>query len=79
MLLTSFTAFELSTLNEAVQFMIDDHERYIGAIVHNERLSSLLDDKVALRRKKLEALYTQRVQVLDAFQQVNRREVFLQN
>lgn len=78
-MLTEFTTFELSTLKEAIQFMIDEHERYIGAVAHNERLSSLLDDKIALRKRKLEALYTQRVQVLDAFQQVKRRELFLQN
>lgn len=78
-MLTEFTTFELSTLKEAIQFMIDEHERYIGAIADNERLSSLLDDNIALRKKKLEALYTQRVQVLDAFQQVKRRELFLQN
>lgn len=79
MLLTEFSAFELSTLKEAIDFKVADHERYVNAVKDNEDLNKLLKEELALKRKKLEALYTQRVQVLDAFQQVNRREVFLQN
>lgn len=79
-MLTEFTTFELSTLKEAIQLQIEALEAF------NKRVSELGPDmerlaseRVNINKLKLEALYTQRAQVLDAWQQVNRREVFLQN
>lgn len=78
-LLSEYTAFELSTLNEAIQDKIKDLERYVNAVKDNKDLTKLLSDEIAMKKKKLEALYTQRVQVLNVFESVKRREVFMSN
>lgn len=72
--LTEYTAQELSTLKEAIDFQAADHERYIKAVEHNKDLVKLLESEIAIRRRKLSTLYDQRVHVLTAFQTVRREE-----
>lgn len=77
--LSEYTAEELSTLKEAIDFQAADHERYIKAVEHNRDLIKLLDREITIRRRKLSTLYDQRVHVLTAFQSVQRLEKAISN